>query len=96
MEVIRPVRVMALMPPHAFSRQVVPLFSWYPTGESEVLLNVPQYRFHWQTTYYLAQPKILPVEPLQRWMPCSTTQPTTPDTLDPQATVKQGLQSWRR
>ncbi len=33
----------------------------YPSGESEVLLNVPRYDFHWQTNYYLKEPKLLPI-----------------------------------
>jgi hypothetical protein len=33
----------------------------YPNGTSEVLLSVPNYDFHWQTLYRLAQPKRLPV-----------------------------------
>jgi hypothetical protein len=32
----------------------------YPDGRTETLLNVPKYDFRWQTTYELAQPKILP------------------------------------
>jgi len=32
----------------------------YPTGESEVLLNVPNYDFNWQLTYLLNEPKVLP------------------------------------
>ena len=32
----------------------------YPDGTSEILLNVPNYSFDWQTTYQLAQPKLMP------------------------------------
>ena len=32
----------------------------YPNGTSEVLLNVPQYDFNWQSQYRLAQPRRLP------------------------------------
>jgi hypothetical protein len=32
----------------------------YPDGKSEVLLNVPNYDFGWQTNYKLAQPKLIP------------------------------------
>ncbi|MEO8027269.1 MAG: thiol-disulfide isomerase, partial [Bryobacteraceae bacterium] len=32
----------------------------YPTGESEVLLSVPDYKFYWQLQYYLEQEKALP------------------------------------
>ena len=30
----------------------------YPNGKHEVLLDVPAYDFNWQTTYYLAEPKL--------------------------------------
>ena len=29
----------------------------YPDGKREMLLDVPQYDFNWQTTYELAEPK---------------------------------------
>jgi hypothetical protein len=32
----------------------------YPSGESEILLRVPNYDFNWQIAYYLAKPKLLP------------------------------------
>jgi hypothetical protein len=32
----------------------------YPNGKTETLLNVPTYRFDWQTTYNLKAPKTLP------------------------------------
>jgi hypothetical protein len=32
----------------------------YPTGESEILLNIPKFDFDWQPYYYLETPKILP------------------------------------
>ena len=32
----------------------------YPDGKSEVLLNVPNYSFSWQTSYLLKTPKVLP------------------------------------
>ncbi|MCZ2146381.1 MAG: cytochrome c [Bryobacterales bacterium] len=32
----------------------------YPTGETEVLLNVPNYRFDWQLWYQFAEPKRIP------------------------------------
>jgi hypothetical protein len=34
--------------------------AFYPDGKSEVLLNVPNYRFAWQTVYYLEKPKEIP------------------------------------
>ena len=32
----------------------------YPDGRSEVLLDVPNYSFSWQTVYYLKEPKAIP------------------------------------
>jgi hypothetical protein len=32
----------------------------YPSGEQEILLDVPRYDFNWQTTYELTKPKLLP------------------------------------
>lgn len=32
----------------------------YPDGKSETLLEVPQYDFNWQTTYWHNEPKVLP------------------------------------
>jgi hypothetical protein len=32
----------------------------YPSGESEILLSMPNYDFNWQIAYYLAKPKLLP------------------------------------
>jgi hypothetical protein len=31
----------------------------YPTGETEVPLSVLRYRFQWQMSYYLKEPKLL-------------------------------------
>lgn len=32
----------------------------YPDGSSEILLRVPRYDFNWQTSYILAEPKVIP------------------------------------
>jgi hypothetical protein len=34
--------------------------AFYPDGEREVLLSVPDYDFYWQHSYHLAQPKRVP------------------------------------
>jgi hypothetical protein len=34
--------------------------AFYPDGKSETLLNVPNYRFDWQTNYNLTKPKFIP------------------------------------
>lgn len=66
----------------------------YPTGESEVLLDVPKYDFNWQLSYYLTEPKILPkgtkFEAIA-WYDNSANNPANPD---PSKRVLWGDQTW--
>jgi hypothetical protein len=66
----------------------------YPTGESEILLDVPKYDFNWQLSYYLQQPKILPkgtkIEAIA-WYDNSANNPSNPD---PTRLVRWGDQTW--
>ncbi len=66
----------------------------YPSGESEVLLRVPNYDFNWQLTYFLEKPKLLPrgtrIECTAHY-DNSTNNPANPD---PKATIRYGEQSW--
>jgi hypothetical protein len=66
----------------------------YPTGETEVLLSVPRYDFNWQTTYALAQPKLIPKGTrleVSAWYDNSPNNKANPD---PAAEVFWGDQSW--
>lgn len=52
--------LLSLMP-HAHLRGKSFLFeALYPDGKREVLLDVPNYDFGWQTSYQLAEPKLMP------------------------------------
>ena len=66
----------------------------YPTGESRVLLRVPNYNFAWQLQYYLKRQLALPkgtrVE-LSAWYDNSANNPANPD---PAREVRWGDQSW--
>jgi hypothetical protein len=66
----------------------------YPTGESQVLLRVPNYNFAWQLQYYLKRQLPLPkgtrIE-LSAWYDNSANNPTNPD---PAREVRWGDQSW--
>ena len=66
----------------------------YPTGESEVLLNVPRYDFHWQINYYLAQAKVLPAGTILECVGHYDNSPNNPDNPDPKAEVHYGEQTW--
>jgi mono/diheme cytochrome c family protein len=47
--------------PHLHLRgKAVEYKAFYPDGSSEILLNVPQYDFSWQTVYYFKQTKAIP------------------------------------
>jgi len=66
----------------------------YPDGEREVLLDVPNYDFNWQTSYELLESKILPpgtkVHCVAHW-DNSEDNLTNPD---PTETVRWGDQTW--
>jgi hypothetical protein len=68
--------------------------AYYPDGTSETLLNVPNYKFTWQLTYELAEPKRLPkgtrIECIAHF-DNSANNATNPD---PTAEVRWGDQSW--
>jgi hypothetical protein len=47
--------------PHLHLRgKAVEYKAFDPDGRTEILLNVPQYDFSWQTAYYFKQPKAIP------------------------------------
>ena len=65
----------------------------YPNGESQTLLRVPHYDFHWQIVYYLEKPLQLPpgthVEVTAHW----DNSAANPNNPDPTKTVKYGFHS---
>ncbi len=65
----------------------------YPDGTTEVLLNVPQYDFHWQAQYRLAEPKRLPARTTLRVSGTFDNSPENPYNPDPSATVRFGDQT---
>ena len=66
----------------------------YPTGEKQVMLNVPNYSYLWQTIYYEKEPLNVPkdtrVDVTAHW-DNSANNKLNPD---PTATVRWGDQSW--
>ena len=66
----------------------------YPNGKKEVLLDVPNYDFGWQTNYRLAEPKFMP---RGTRMDCYARFDNSEDNLnnpDPTASVRFGDQTW--
>ncbi len=69
--------------PHAHYRGKAARFvAKYPDGTEEVLLNVPNYDFNWQTTYEFAEPKVVPAGTkivYTNWWDNSAQNPANPD-----------------
>src|SRR5579859_599771 len=66
----------------------------YPTGETETLLRVPRYNWHWQLWYNLSRPVILPKGTKIQCTAHFDNSPNNPDNADPTKEVAWGDQSW--
>lgn len=65
-----------------------------PDGTRETLLSVPNYDFNWQTSYRLAEPKLVPAG---SWLLCTgafDNSVKNPNNPDPKARTRWGPQSW--
>ena len=66
----------------------------YPTGESEMLVSVPNYDFNWQMIYYEQKPREIPkgtrMELIAHWDNSANNK----NNPDPKVGVKWGDQSW--
>ncbi|HEY4363008.1 MAG TPA: thiol-disulfide isomerase [Bryobacteraceae bacterium] len=66
----------------------------YPTGESEILLNIPKFDFDWQPYYYLESPKLLP---RGTKIICTAYYDNSANNInnpDPNKLIRWGPQSW--
>ncbi|MCG3159121.1 MAG: hypothetical protein JMDDDDMK_00097 [Acidobacteria bacterium] len=54
------IHVINFMPHLHLRGKAVEYKAFYPDGRTEILLNVPEYDFSWQTVYYFKQPKAIP------------------------------------
>jgi len=66
----------------------------YPSGESEILLDVPKYDFNWQMTYFLDEPRLLPKGTRLEVDARYDNSPNNPYNPDAKADVYWGDQSW--
>ena len=90
------------MMPHMHYRGTRTLYElFYPDGTEEVLLDVPQYDFNWQTNYRFIEPKAVPAGTkikLTGWWDNSAENPFNPDpTIDVtwgEATHEEMLFGW--
>ena len=66
----------------------------YPDGKQEKILNVPNYSFSWQLSYYLAQPLKLPAGTTVECTAYYDNSKNNPFNPDPTKEIKFGEQSW--
>jgi len=66
----------------------------YPTGETQTILRVPHYNWHWQLWYNLAAPMVLPKRTRIECTAHFDNSPNNPDNADPGKEVTWGDQSW--
>jgi hypothetical protein len=66
----------------------------YPTNETQIVLNVPRYNWHWQNWYTLDKPILLPKGTRIECTAHFDNSPNNPDNADPTKTVIWGEQSW--
>jgi hypothetical protein len=65
-----------------------------PDGETQTILSVPRYNWHWQLWYNLATPIVLPKGARIECTAHFDNSPNNPDNADPKKEVTWGDQSW--
>ncbi len=86
--------VYSILPHSHYRGKAARFVAQYPDGSSELLLNVPNYDFNWQTTYVLSEPKVMPAGTriiYTNWWDNSAQNPANPD---PSKEVRWGPQSY--
>lgn len=66
----------------------------YPSGQTQTILRVPRYNWHWQLWYRLAAPIALPQGARIECTAHFDNSPNNPDNADPAKEVTWGDQSW--
>ncbi len=60
MTLARAVRLVSVQPHMHYRGKAMEVRAVYPDGRTRLLVSVPKYDFHWQTTYVLREPLLLP------------------------------------
>jgi hypothetical protein len=89
-----PAKLVSMMPHMHLRGKDFEYTAFYPTGESEVLLRVPQYSFSWQLFYYLTDQKVLPANTRLHCVAHFDNSPNNPANPDATKAVRWGDQSW--
>ena len=89
------VKLLALSPHMHLRGKSMQYTAVYPTGESQILLNVPNYDFSWQLFYYMDQPITLPKGTRIDVHATFDNSANNKNNPDPTKEVKWGDQSWQ-
>ncbi len=89
------VKLLALSPHMHLRGKSMQYTAVYPTGESQILLNVPNYDFSWQLFYYMDQPITLPKGTRIDIHATFDNSPNNKNNPDPTKEVRWGDQSWQ-
>jgi hypothetical protein len=93
-ELLQEARLIAMQPHMHLRGKAYKIEAVYPTGERDVLLDVPKYDFNWQTTYFLKSPITLPKGTKLECTAWFDNSPNNPHNPDPAKTIQWGDQSW--
>ena len=67
----------------------------YPDGNTEEILNVPNYQFNWQKTYDFKEPKFIPAGTEMVFRATFDNSDMNPSNPDPSDEISWGEQSWQ-
>jgi peroxiredoxin len=67
----------------------------YPDGDTEEILNVPNYQFNWQKTYDFKEPKFIPAGTEMVFRATFDNSEMNPSNPDPSDEISWGEQSWQ-
>jgi mono/diheme cytochrome c family protein len=88
------VKLVSMLPHMHLRGKKFEIRAYYPDGTDEMLVSVPRYDFNWQTTYVLAEPKLLPRGTRLESVGWYDNTPNNPANPDPNALVVYGEQTW--
>jgi hypothetical protein len=90
----RELRLVAITPHMHLRGSGFALEATYPTGETQSIVDVPHYDFHWQMLYSLAEPLLLPSGTKLHMTAYFDNSPNNPNNPDPAKEIFWGEQSW--
>ena len=92
-EIARDSMIVSYLPHMHWRGKSMSYTAHYPEGDSELLLEVPEYDFNWQLFYYPEEPKFVPAGTVVEIVAVYDNSAANPDNPDPTRDVGFGMQS---